>query len=66
MRIRLAVDETSFDSLFRCFVVELFGHFRKSEFESGICIEIRILPEHSKRIIIFKINSRDSRNSDDQ
>ena len=40
--------------------------FRRSEFEIGFYIEIGILPEPSEQIIIFKINSRDSRNSDDQ
>ena len=39
--------------------------FSKLESEIGICIEIGILPEHSKLTIIFKINSWDSRNSDD-
>ena len=40
--------------------------FSKSEFEIGICIEIGILPEHSEANNIFKINSWDSRDSDDQ
>ena len=40
--------------------------FSKSEFEIGICIEIGILPEHSETNNFFKINSQDSRNSDDQ
>ena len=52
-----------------CFVAELFGllfWFRRSEFEIGICIEIGILPEHSEANNFFKINSWDSRSSDDQ
>ena len=52
------------------FVFDLFGSacssFSKSEFEIGICIEIGILPEHSEANNFFKINLRDSRNSDDQ
>ena len=46
-----------------CFVSLLFCGAR---FSIRLCGKFEIFPEHSKRIIILKRNSRDSRDSDDQ